>query len=90
VEVPAAQFTRGMLQRLKEILAAHPGRTPVEIHYVNGHVVPAKVGDGYCVDATEGLLSELRRLLGPGAVRVEVDTDAAAPAEPAVSLRGGP
>jgi DNA polymerase III subunit alpha len=90
VEVPAAQFTRGMLQRLKEILAAHPGRTPVEIHYVNGHVVPAKVGDGYCVDATEGLLSELRRLLGPRAVRVELDAAVAATPEPAVSLRGGP
>jgi hypothetical protein len=57
---------------------------------VNGHVVPAKVGDGYCVDATEGLLSELRRLLGPRAVRVELDAAVAATPEPAVSLRGGP
>jgi DNA polymerase III subunit alpha len=72
VDVPAHQLTGAMLRKLKGILAANPGRTPVTIHYINGvGVVPVKVGDGYCVDPTESMLSELRRLLGPEAVRVD-------------------
>jgi hypothetical protein len=34
-------------------------------------VTPLKLGDGFRVDPAAGLLSELRLLLGPNAVRVD-------------------
>ncbi|MBI4260651.1 MAG: DNA polymerase III subunit alpha, partial [Actinobacteria bacterium] len=72
VDLAAATVTNGMLSKLKDVLAAHPGRTPVTVRFVaSGGVTPLKVGDGYSVDPTEGMLSELRRLLGPESVRLE-------------------
>jgi DNA polymerase-3 subunit alpha len=64
--------TSGMLAKLKETLAGHPGPAPVHLRVVGvGGVTPLKLGDGFCVEASAGLLSELRSLLGNGAVRVE-------------------
>ncbi len=72
VEVPAASCTNGMLAQLKEVLAANPGTTPVMMRLVGeAGVTPLRLGDGYKVDPTAGLLSELRVLLGPHAVRQE-------------------
>jgi DNA polymerase-3 subunit alpha len=86
VDVPAASFTNGLVAKLKEILAASPGHTPVTIRFLSSRgVQPLQVGNGYCVDASEGLLSELRRLLGPERVRIDVSgasSDVTVPSEP--------
>jgi DNA polymerase-3 subunit alpha len=72
VEVPAVNCTNGMLVRLKETLAAHPGAAPVHMRLVGETgVTPLKLGDGFRVDPSAGLLSELRLLLGPNAVRLD-------------------
>jgi DNA polymerase-3 subunit alpha len=72
VEVPAAVCTSGMLTKLKETLAGHPGPAPVHLRVVRADgVTPLKLGEGFTVDASAGLLSELRSLLGSGAVQVE-------------------
>ena len=70
VDVPAESCTAGMLAKLRETLAAYPGSTPVMLRVLtNSGVTTMKVGDGYRVDGSEGLLSELRRLLGREHVR---------------------
>src|SRR2546421_4267250 len=70
VDVPAESCTAGMLAKLRETLAAYPGSTPVMLRVLtNSGVTTMKVGDGYRVDGSEGLLSELRRLLGRDHVR---------------------
>ena len=72
VEVPATNCTNGMLVRLKETLSAHPGVALVHMRLIgDSGVTPLKLGDGFRVDPSAGLLSELRMLLGPNAVRVD-------------------
>ena len=43
---PAAICTEGLIAKLKELLAAHPGRTPVELRFIGaeGSVVLAGCG----------------------------------------------
>lgn len=78
VEVPAASCTSGMLAQLKEVLSTSPGQTPVIMRLVGDQgITPLRLGDEYRVDPTGGLLSELRVLLGPNAVRVEEPFDQA-------------
>ena len=70
IEVPAPQCTDGMVSRLKEVLASHPGGLPVWLRLVsNGTTKRFRLADGYRVDGSAGLLSELRVLLGAQAVR---------------------
>lgn len=71
VEVPVASCTNGMLTKLKEILAASPGDSDVNLIVIgDSGPTPLRLGDGYKVDANDGLLSELRVLLGRGSVRL--------------------
>jgi DNA polymerase-3 subunit alpha len=78
IEIPAPQCTDGMVARLKEVLAAHPGQLPIWLHLVaNGAGKRFRLADGYRVDGSAGLLSELRVLLGPEAVRRTVDPESA-------------
>jgi hypothetical protein len=59
-----------VIAKLRELLDAHPGRTPVQVRFLSSHgVTPLDVGS-YRVVPVEGLLSELRALLGAGAARV--------------------
>jgi len=70
LELPAQQCTDGLVVRLKELLAGHPGEVPVVLRLTsNGSGTTLKLGDGYRVDGSGGLLAELRRLLGPESVR---------------------
>ena len=70
LELPAQQCTDGLVVRLKEVLAGHPGEVPVVLRLTsNGSGTMLKLGDGYRVDGSGGLLAELRRLLGPESVR---------------------
>jgi DNA polymerase-3 subunit alpha len=70
LEVAAQQCSDGLVVRLKEVLAGHPGQLPVVLRLVsNGGGKTLRFGEGYRVDGSVGLLSELRSLLGPEAVR---------------------
>ncbi len=71
VHLPAASCTAAVIAKLKGLLAAHPGLTPVQVRFVSPRgVTPLDVGS-YKVEAAEGLLSELRLLLGSQAAGVE-------------------
>jgi DNA polymerase III subunit alpha len=70
IDVPAASCTAAVIGKLKELLASHAGHTPVRVRYIaTGGIRPLDVG-GVRVHAGEGLLSELRLLLGPQAAAV--------------------
>jgi DNA polymerase-3 subunit alpha len=72
VDVPAVSCTDAMLGKLKSLLASAPGRVPVVVRVVHSQgVTPLRLGDGYRVEPTTNLLSELRLLVGPEAVRLE-------------------
>jgi DNA polymerase III subunit alpha len=69
--VPAEQCTNGLVTRLKETLASHPGGVPVTLRLTSTDGAKMlRLADGYKVDASAGLLAELRTLLGPEAVGV--------------------
>ncbi|MGH2636528.1 MAG: DNA polymerase III subunit alpha [Actinomycetota bacterium] len=70
VDVAAASCTNATIAKLKELLAAHAGRSPVRVRYLSAQgVTPLDVGT-FRVDPGAGLLSELRGLLGPDAVTI--------------------
>jgi len=69
VRVRSGSLTPERLQRLREILAEHPGDTPVHVHVEErDHVVVLRLGDAYRVDDRNGLYAELRVLLGPDCI----------------------
>jgi DNA polymerase III subunit alpha len=72
LEVPTEDCTGELVARLKEALAAHPGDRPVVLRLVSTESAKTlKLSDGYRVDGSLGLQSELRSVLGPaGAVRL--------------------
>jgi DNA polymerase III subunit alpha len=72
LEVPTEDCTGELVARLKEALAAHPGTRPVVLRLVSTESAKTlRLSDGYRVDGSLGLQSELRGLLGPaGAVRM--------------------
>ena len=71
VELAAANCTPSAIAKLKELLGASPGRTPVRVRFVSAHgVTPLDVGS-FRVAAGAGLLSELRVLFGARAVQLE-------------------
>ena len=77
VDLPAEICSAGMVSKLKETLAAYPGQTAVRVRMLSSKgVTTLRIGDGYRVDGSEGLLSELRRLLGRDHVRVEAGASA--------------
>ena len=84
VDLAAASCTNAVIAKLKELLGAHPGTTPVHVRFLSSNgVTPLEVGS-FRVNPGPGLLSELRLLLGARAARLEPVL--AAPATPIVSL----
>jgi DNA polymerase-3 subunit alpha len=78
VAVPAATCTNALIAKLKELLAAHPGSTPVTVQFLTSSgVTPLNVGS-YRVEPAAGLLSELRVLLGRDAARLIEDASVVA------------
>jgi DNA polymerase-3 subunit alpha len=70
IDVAAASCTKAVIAKLKELLAAHPGRTPVQVRFLSTQGVrPLEVGT-FRVEPGAGMLSELRLLLGHDAARV--------------------
>jgi DNA polymerase-3 subunit alpha len=58
-----------MVDRLREVLAAHPGTTEVHLRLVNGdREHRLRVGDGFRVTPSAALMGDLKALLGPQAV----------------------
>jgi DNA polymerase-3 subunit alpha len=71
IRIDAASCTAAVIGKLKELLAAHPGTTPVQVRFVSSRgVQPLEVGT-FRVTPGEGLLSELRLLLGADAAAFE-------------------
>ena len=57
-----------MLDDLKGLLGEHPGESQVFLHLGERQVL--RLADDFCVDATAGLVGELRVLLGPDAIMI--------------------
>lgn len=69
IEIDARVFTQPMQERLKSILAAHPGDTRVLLRLCEGAKKwLLRLGQDFRVDARSGLYAELRSVLGPRAV----------------------
>jgi DNA polymerase-3 subunit alpha len=70
VDIPVQVCTEALIRRLKDLLASCPGSRPVTLCLVDEHGSQRlRLGEEFAVDGSAGLYSELRRLLGPGAVR---------------------
>jgi DNA polymerase-3 subunit alpha len=69
VSMAPARCTPPMVDRLREVLAAHPGTTAVHLLLVNGtRSHRLKLDDGYRVTPSLALMGDLKALLGPTAV----------------------
>jgi DNA polymerase-3 subunit alpha len=69
VKMAPARCTQPMVDRLRDVLATHPGTTEVHLRLINGarvHVL--RLGDGYRVTPSAALMGDLKALLGPAAV----------------------
>ena len=56
------------INELKSILVAHPGDSPVELHLSDRRVI--RLSDEFAVDNANGVVAELRVLLGPDSILV--------------------
>ena len=66
VSLPASRCTPPVVQRLREVLATHPGTTEVQLHLTNGEkTTRLRVDGGLRVNATGALFGDLKALLGP-------------------------
>ena len=73
IRLSASMLTERRIAELKALLEAHPGDSPVFVHFEaspsgDGHTTVLRLGDGFTVDARNGLFGELRVLFGPGSV----------------------
>ncbi len=67
VSLPTARCTPPVVERLKEVLAAHPGVTEVHLQLTqNAKTTMVKLDDRLRVTATHSLFADLKALLGPG------------------------
>jgi DNA polymerase-3 subunit alpha len=68
INLTPGALSEDMLDSLKHVLGEHPGESQVFLHLGERQIV--RLPDQYCVDASTGLVAELRVLLGPDAVVV--------------------
>ncbi len=69
VKIAPARCTPPLVDRLKDVLATHPGTTEVHLRLVNGereHVL--RLGDGFRVTPSAALMGDLKALLGASAL----------------------
>ncbi|MGH3681298.1 MAG: DNA polymerase III subunit alpha, partial [Natronosporangium sp.] len=66
--VPANRCTPPLVDRLKEVLASHPGRAEVHLKLVNGSRATLLRLGRLRVEPTTALMADLKALLGPTAV----------------------
>jgi DNA polymerase-3 subunit alpha len=69
LRVAATRLSKTMVDRLRAVLANHPGAASVYLHMMsdNGEKV-LRLGDDHRVEPRSALFAELRELLGPSAV----------------------
>ncbi|MCB1259783.1 MAG: DNA polymerase III subunit alpha [Acidimicrobiales bacterium] len=68
INLPAARASEPVLRSLKDLLHEHPGESQVFLHLGTSQVL--RLPDEFSVDASTGLVAELRVLLGADAVLV--------------------
>jgi DNA polymerase-3 subunit alpha len=68
LQVRPDQLSDVLIQKLRAILVDHPGDAPVYIHLNEAKAI--RLADQYCVDTSNGLVPDLRVLLGEHAVVV--------------------
>jgi DNA polymerase-3 subunit alpha len=67
VSLASQSCTPPLVERFKEVLAAHPGTTDVHLHLTNGtRTTVLRLDDGHRVDVRPALMADLKQLLGPG------------------------
>ena len=66
IKLLPTRLNESLIERLKGILGEHPGEAQVFLHLGEQQVL--RLPDQFCVDATNGLVGELRVLLGPDAL----------------------
>jgi len=73
VDLPMTACTPAVLGKLKDLLVAHDGATPVRVRFLSSDgVKPLSLGT-FKVETRGSLMPELRTLLGDGAARLEHD-----------------
>ncbi|HEU4540006.1 MAG TPA: DNA polymerase III subunit alpha [Jiangellaceae bacterium] len=71
VTVPVARCTPPMVERLKEVLATHPGMTEVHLRLQGaGRTTVMRLDDGLRVNPSPALMGDLKALLGPSCLAV--------------------
>jgi DNA polymerase III subunit alpha len=66
VSVPVPRCTPPVIDKLKEVLAAHPGITEVHLALTSaGRTTVMRLGDGLRVTPSPALMGDLKQLLGP-------------------------
>jgi DNA polymerase-3 subunit alpha len=66
LQMPAARCSPPLVERLKEVLASHPGVTEVHLQLLNGsRTTVLRLDDNLRVTATPALMGDLKALLGP-------------------------
>jgi DNA polymerase-3 subunit alpha len=69
VTLRTERCTPPVVERLREVLAAHPGTTEVQLQLRKGErTVQMRVAEGLRVAATPALMGDLKALLGPASV----------------------
>ncbi|MGZ4638509.1 MAG: DNA polymerase III subunit alpha, partial [Actinomycetes bacterium] len=66
ISIPVARCTPPVVERLKEVLATHPGATEVHLRLqAAARTTVLRIDDGLRVNATPALMGDLKQLLGP-------------------------
>ena len=69
VSLPAARCTPPLVDRLKEVLGAHPGTTEVRLQLVSpSRTTVLRLDDSLRVTVTASVMGDLKELLGPACV----------------------
>jgi len=68
LRLEVAHHEKSKIDELKSVLEAHPGECPVELHLSDRRVF--RLPDDYAVDRGNGVVAELRELLGSNSILV--------------------
>jgi DNA polymerase-3 subunit alpha len=78
LQLTGAKTDDNLLEKIRDILLSHPGDTPVSfrIRFPEGETVIIKPEETYLVSPTYPLVSELDAAIGPGAVALNIHSEA--------------
>jgi len=69
LRVPASRLSKNMVDRIRRVIANHPGPASVYVHMTSaGTEKVIRLGDDHRVEPRSALYAELRELLGPSSV----------------------